>query len=441
MYTITIDCGTSFLKAALVEYETGKIIKKITKRTSEIETKNRFPRIQGVAYAVKEILREFQCFGDKFYVGISTEMHGFVLTDMEGNILCDYVSWKDEWALEKSERGSYLEEIASLVNMKDIESTGMPLKAGIASTNLYVVLDKNPGLKGRKARFYTLGDYLIYSLTSIIPAVHPTNAAASGLYDLGRKKWNERLIEQLGYQFIQFPSVDEDKIVEAQINGCRYCFCEAIGDQQAALLGSGMKENVLSFNLGTGSQVSILDGNLIFDKTFQTRPFFNNMYLNTIPHVPCGRALNVYINFFRELLKAYNGMEVEDEKLWKIVMELAATSDDTELIIDMSFFPNSVNKNTNGKIANILETNFTVGNLMRSVFEQMAENYYVTAKRLLKEKHKVDKVIFSGGVANKNLLLREKIIERFPKCEVEVSDQETFRGLWMYVKEVNDGRL
>ena len=84
MYTITIDCGTSFLKAALVEYETGKIIKKITKRTSEIETKNRFPRIQGVAYAVKEILREFQCFGDKFYVGISTEMHGFVLTDMEG---------------------------------------------------------------------------------------------------------------------------------------------------------------------------------------------------------------------------------------------------------------------------------------------------------------------------------------------------------------------
>ena len=49
MYTITIDCGTSFLKAALVEYETGKIIKKITKRTSEIETKNRFPRIQGAA--------------------------------------------------------------------------------------------------------------------------------------------------------------------------------------------------------------------------------------------------------------------------------------------------------------------------------------------------------------------------------------------------------
>ena len=50
-------------------------------------------------------------------------------------------------------------------------------------------------------------------------------------------------------------------------------------------------------------------------------------------------------------------------------------------------------------------------------------------------------MIFSGGVANKNLLLREKIIERFPECEVEVSDQETFRGLWMYVKEVNDGRL
>ena len=36
----------------------------------------------------------------------------------------------------KSERGSYLEEIASLVDMKDIESTDMPLKAGIVRTNL-----------------------------------------------------------------------------------------------------------------------------------------------------------------------------------------------------------------------------------------------------------------------------------------------------------------
>ena len=96
MYTITIDCGTSFLKAALVEYDAGKTVQKITIRTSEIETKNRFPR----------------------------------------NLLFDYVSWKDEWALEKSERGSYLEEIASLVDMKDIEGTDMPLKASIASTNL-----------------------------------------------------------------------------------------------------------------------------------------------------------------------------------------------------------------------------------------------------------------------------------------------------------------
>ena len=96
MYTITIDCGTSFLKAALVEYDTGKIVQKITIRTSEIETKNRFPR----------------------------------------NLLCDYVSWKDEWALEKSERGSYLEEIASLVDMKDIESTDMTLKGKGQTTRL-----------------------------------------------------------------------------------------------------------------------------------------------------------------------------------------------------------------------------------------------------------------------------------------------------------------
>ena len=38
--------------------------------------------------------------------------------------------------LEKSERGSYLEEITSIVDMKNIESTDMPLKVDSASTNL-----------------------------------------------------------------------------------------------------------------------------------------------------------------------------------------------------------------------------------------------------------------------------------------------------------------
>lgn len=38
--------------------------------------------------------------------------------------------------IREKRKGSYLEEIASLVDMKDIESTGMTLKAGTASNNL-----------------------------------------------------------------------------------------------------------------------------------------------------------------------------------------------------------------------------------------------------------------------------------------------------------------
>lgn len=158
------------------------------------------------------------------------------------------------------------------------DKKGMPLKSGIASTNLFVLLDNKPEIRQKKMRFFTLGDYLIYYLTGKVPVMyfmHPTNAAASGLYNLEEKCWYGELISKLGFDSIQFPEIGENDIVELENNGCNYYFCEAIGDQQAALLGSGLlSSGQISYNLGTGSQVSILNDELTFDRKYQTRPFF-----------------------------------------------------------------------------------------------------------------------------------------------------------------------
>lgn len=81
-----------------------------------------------------------------FWVGISTEMHGFILLDEQDNILCDYVSWQDERVLWE------------IVEDEMFDKKGMPLKSGIASTNLFVLLDNKPEIRQKKMRFFTLGN-------------------------------------------------------------------------------------------------------------------------------------------------------------------------------------------------------------------------------------------------------------------------------------------
>ena len=200
--------------------------------------------------------------------------------------------------------------------------------------------------------------------------------------------------------------------------------------------------NVVSYNLGTGSQVSVLNEKLTFDTdVYQTRLFFFGKYLNTIPRVPCGRALNVFVNFGRDVIYRYTNVEVEDSKLWNVLEEAALTCDENELEVDMSFFVNSISDKTRGCINNISEKNFVPGTLMKSALEQMANNYYIVKERLISDISKINKVIFSGGVASNNPLLREKIMDRFMDCDVSVASNETFYGLWKYVNGVNDGRL
>ena len=191
-----------------------------------------------------------------------------------------------------------MQEIERIVDRDEILYSGMPLRAGLPSTNLRYLFQKSYLDKERdNLYFYTLGDYIIKCLSGIEPICHPTNAAATGLFDLRINDWNKKYIKDIGGEKIVFPIIGNEKIV-FRLEGKIVNVLPAIGDQQAALLGAGLnKMNMLSFNLGTGAQVSKLVSKLVCSSEYQIRPYFNGKYLVTIPHIPSGRALNVYIRF------------------------------------------------------------------------------------------------------------------------------------------------
>ncbi|MDE7313122.1 MAG: hypothetical protein K2N87_16105, partial [Eubacterium sp.] len=314
MITICIDCGASFIKAA--RFEDGRLTdnRKISAPGVQKQGLIFFPeKIRQLAGIVKENIL-VMTKGEEIHLCISNEMHGFVLTGPCGELYTDYISWQMEFGNIRIHENTSKELLCKEEIKEDIRRSGMPVRAGLPSANLFYLI-RSGKLSGKELHFYTLGDYIIRFLSGIEPLCHPTNAGATGLFDLGTMEWNDTLIAYIGAENVQFPEIGVKK-TEFEMEGIRIHCCPAIGDQQAALLGAGfMREEILSFNLGTGAQVSMLTRKPEWEENWQCRPYFNGYYLRTIPHIPSGRALNVYFRFVKSILKEYE-IKISDEDIW-----------------------------------------------------------------------------------------------------------------------------
>lgn len=424
MITIVIDCGASFLKGAV--YDENQLLKKKMIQTPAINSAGSIFELQQIGaltQGVREILSELSENIWEARLCLCNEMHGFILADESGAPYTDYISWQKE----------LLQDTAALLKkrlpLQEWEKTGMFLRNSLPVSNLFSLARKNKLRSG--LFFYTLGDYLIRVISGKEPVCHPTNAAATGLYDLTAEDWNSSIINAVGAENIGFPKIGEES-VSFQMDGCSFTVLPAIGDQQAALLGAGFNEpECLSFNLGTGAQVSQLIHGMQFGNGCQIRPYFKGMYLKTIPHIPSGRALNVYFNFIKSILEAFR-VSLTDEDIWKVIFREAENGTETALKIDLGFFENAVNTSVTGAIKDIEEKKFSVSNLLYAVLKQMSDNMIEVSKRLEPCPDKIRKIIFSGGVSSKIVKIREEIAKAYPKAAVFVSDRDTLEGLYQY---------
>lgn len=436
MNIIAIDCGASFIKAA--KFCDGKLVEQCVHHSPKVSDNYLYQssNIQTLAHLVRQTIRNFSHGINDIHVAISNEMHGFLLADGNGELVTDYISWQNELGkieINGCSSTKLLHDMPAAENL--IKHTGMALRAGLPSSNLMYLsrsgfLDK----LSYPLRFYTLGSYLVRYLSGIEPHEHPTNAAATGLYDLSNTNWNHEFIKNISPKDIIFPEIGTDP-TSLCLDNKKYHIHVAIGDQQAALLGAGLEyERNLSFNLGTGAQVSLLSDTLEYSKRFQTRPYFNNKYLQTIPHIPSGRALNVFFRFTKNILEKLN-TPVADEIIWTEIQNSAKSSHGNELGVDLSFFENAITDTDTGALSNINEKNLTFDNLFRSIIAQMAKNIQCKADELLAcaDLKYPEKLIFSGGISRRFSALRELIAARYPNAEQTVSADETLWGLHKFV--------
>ena len=428
MNTIVIDCGASFLKGAL--YLDSNIIKQISKKSPVVhgsEPIERTIQIDALMNNVEIMLDDLSKDLDTFRLCISNEMHGFILTDKNINPIIDYISWQKEYG-NIGVRGVCSKEYLMKYKENEIAASGMPIRAGLPSSNLHY-LSRNLNIDISCSYFLTLGDYILSKLAKKIVSCHPTNAAATGLFSISNMDWNYEYFSYVSnYKNIILPSVGDGRFT-FEYKGKTVEARPALGDQQAALLGSGFKtRNQISFNLGTGAQVSVLvsEDECCISSNYQLRPYFYGMLLKTIPHIPSGRAANVFIRFYKSVLASFS-VDVSEDVIWGKIL---SSCDARELKISLSFFENAISNCTKGGIENISENNLTFENLSASFIDQMGQNFIDVSKRIVDKKN-VSEVVFSGGIARRIKRIRDIIMKEF-KTDYYVSENETLNGLYIY---------
>lgn len=435
MLSITLDFGASFLKGAC--FRNGKLEKVISKVSPAVSKEDWWisHRIKILIRIIREMIAELSGGAAVFELALSNEMHGFLLTDEKGNLVTDYISWQKSLGEKKLDSlGKTAIDVLSQSDfLEAVQKTGMSLYAGLPSTNLLALLQSGKIDETCTYRFYTLGDYILYNLSGQEPFCHPTNAASTGLYDLSTGEWNKILIKAIGAEHIIFPHVGNARL-QFLLQGATVMAYSAIGDQQAALLGAGItKQGQLSFNLGTGAQVSTLSKELVFSSDWQTRPYFQGCWLRSIPHLPSGRAMNVYFRFVKEVISTLQP-DITDEVVWQIILQKVEVTKTSAMCCDLSFFSNPLTSEKHGSIVQIGEYDFTIGKLFFAIFEQMASGF-IQASEILMKKEDVQKIVFSGGIARRLKKIRERILSEYRGIPYIVAHDETLYGLMKFIRE------
>ena len=105
---------------------------------------------------------------------------------------------------------------------------------------------------------------------------------------------------------------------------------------------------------------------------------------------------------------------------------------------DISFFAGSLA--SEGSLTGLKLENLTVGHIFRAALKNMAENYALCARRI-DPGRETQRIVFSGGLANRLDLLRQFVLAELPgDHRLSAEAEDTLTGL-LALALVHDGQF
>lgn len=355
---------------------------------------------------IKKIITENIDINDEA-IYFSSQMHGFVLFDENYNNISDFITWKN----------SSINNILDNSLFDNFYLTGLKKRNDLPINNLdeYII---NNNLKNRKLYFKNITEAILDIESIKTSKCHSTMACGTGFYDIFNKKYINTYIEYFKNKYnieLIFDTVIDIIDISGNINfniNFNNKFVKVytgIGDFQASLYGCGLDNNSLIINMATGSQIAkIVNVNIndVYLSQYSFRPYFNDNYLQCFTHIPSGRFLNIFFNFFKEL----------NIDLWKYFEEINI-EDINNSLLNVSTDIFSINGIS---INGITENNFFIKELIVSIIKNYVKQYIDIIKNNF-DISNINKILLSGGIPKKIGVIK-KIIEKEFNKEVIIND-------------------
>lgn len=396
---LLIDFGTTSTKSVLADLDSGAF--------SHLQRHAALPRLDGppghYAVSLEAIAQRFGRICTDYadiapYRGIvlCSEMHGFALLDNSGRPLTPYIGWLDGRSLEEVDGQSSFDLLTSALGERFKALTGMRPRPGFPLLNL-VHLARTSELP-TQVRVLSLPDWLAFSAGDDQTKAHPTMLAGMAFYDVHDRCPAAELIDlvqDLGGPrcSLNDPAPEDCPAGYWTHDGRRVPIYVGVGDHQCSVLGAGNAPRAsLSINLGTGSQVALIDQRVDHPQ-IETRPFFGDSFLQAISHIPAGRVLNEFIGFLHEVHP--------DRDFWALLGRLDEKAIlEAPLDFDLSLFEGARNYRGGGAITGLNEGNWTLHNYLASLLKAFGRQY-IEVLDVFDPDRRVPRCILSGGIAQK----------------------------------------
>ena len=210
MYYLGLDIGSSSVKIALVDTETGAsigVVQEPEKEMSMLAVNNGWAEQdpedwwQHVCAGTQKIKKKYGVSSDAIVgIGISYQMHGLVLVDEKGKSLRNSIIWCDSRAV------SIGENAFKAIGEQQCSEHLLNSPANFTASKLKWVKDNEPEIYSKVHKFMLPGDYIALRFSGTI------NSTASGLsegifWDFKNDEVSETLMSHYGFSKALVPEI------------------------------------------------------------------------------------------------------------------------------------------------------------------------------------------------------------------------------------------
>ena len=263
-YLLGVDLGTSSVRSAIVDPNEARIVALAAKEYPLYRPQVNFVEQLPLDWwtATIETIQEVVAqsgIKDIAAISLSGQMHGTVLFDSAGKIVCPAIIWADQRSSDS------LQTLLDTIGEEEYAAkTGTLPASGFMGASLVWLQQNRPDILRQVAHVLLPKDFIRFMMTGEIHT-DLSDAAGTGIFDIHSGRWAWEIIEKVKLPTSIFPEVLQsfDHAGELQYNVAKLVGLEAgipiivgCADQAAQALGNGIiEEGVGSVTVGSGGQV------------------------------------------------------------------------------------------------------------------------------------------------------------------------------------------